>query len=88
MNEATPTRKSGDAAGELQKLRATRQRQASASKQRRFVAGLGLDLEFSSKHSGHSTVSPTTLTEGSLHPIHKLKEPGDQVCLQPSRSRQ
>ena len=66
MNDATPMGRSGDAASELQKLRESRQRQASASKQGRFMPGLGLDLGFQRRPSSQNDVSPTTLTEGSL----------------------
>ncbi|KAH8894789.1 hypothetical protein GQ53DRAFT_762205 [Thozetella sp. PMI_491] len=65
-NETTPNGKAGDAASELRKLRESRHRQASASKQRRFTAGLGLNVGYGSHRASHSAVSPTTLTDGSL----------------------
>ena len=60
VNDLTPTRKGslpGDAASELRKLRETRQRQWSTSKQKQFVSG---------HYPGHPATSPTTLSEASL----------------------
>ncbi|KAL2015586.1 hypothetical protein VTK56DRAFT_5198 [Thermocarpiscus australiensis] len=65
LNDVTPTRKgSGDAASELRKLRENRQRQRSASKQKRFGLGSSETAGFANDYPAAG--SPTTLSDTSL----------------------
>ncbi|GAB1320566.1 hypothetical protein MFIFM68171_10776 [Madurella fahalii] len=67
VNDLTPTRKaSGDAASELRKVRESRQRQWSASKQKRLSSSASGTTGFTGNYAGQPATSPTTLSETSL----------------------